>query len=55
MLILANTLSEYLYNNIFHDVREIDYEDFDRIITNNLGTDVSKLISDMTMKKFATK
>lgn len=55
VLILANTLSEYLYNNIFHDVREIDYEDFDRIITNNLGTDVSKLISDMTMKKFATK
>ena len=38
-----------------HDVREIDYKDFDDIIVNNLGTDVSKLISNMTMEKFATR
>ena len=53
VIILANTFAEYLYNNIFHDVREIDYADFDNIIVNNLGTDISGLISDMTLEKFA--
>ena len=53
VIILASTFSEYLYNHVYHDVREIDYEDFDNIIVNNLGKDVSKMISDMTMKKFA--
>ncbi len=55
VFILASTFSEYLYNHIHHDIREIDYKDFDDIITNNLGTDVSKLISNMTMDKFALK
>lgn len=55
VIVLANTLSEYLYNHIYHDIREILYEDFDNIITNHMGEDVSKLISDMTIKKFATK
>jgi hypothetical protein len=53
VLILASTFSEYLYNHIYHDVREIDYEDFDNIIEANLGTDVSDKISEMTMAKFA--
>lgn len=55
VIILASTFSEYLYNHIHHDVREIDYEDFDKIIINNLGTDISKRISNMTMEKFATR
>lgn len=54
VLVLASTFSEYLYNHIHHNVREIDYGDFDDIITQNLGTDVSKLISKMTMSKFAS-
>lgn len=54
VIILASTFSEYLYNHIYHDVREIDFEDFDSIIVNNLGTDISRLISDKTMEKFAT-
>lgn len=54
VIILASTFSEYLYNHIYHDVREIDYEDFDSIIVNNLGTDISGLISNLTMEKFAT-
>ncbi len=53
VIILASTFSEYLYNHVFHDVREIDYEDFDSIIMNHLGTDISELISNMTMEKFA--
>ncbi len=55
VIILANTFAEYLYNHIFHEVREMDYEDFDKIIVNNLGTDISSLISNMTLAKFAAK
>lgn len=53
VIILASTFAEYLYNNIFHDVRNIDYADFDTIITQNLGTDISDKISNMTLQKFA--
>lgn len=53
VIILASTFAEYLYNHIFHDVRDIDYADFDNIIVSHLGEDVSRLISDMTMTKFA--
>ena len=41
VIIRANTFSEYLYNCIDNDIREIDYEDFDSIIVNNLGKDIS--------------
>lgn len=53
VIILASTFAEYLYNHIFHDVRNIDYADFDDIIVDHLGEDVSKFISNMTMSKFA--
>ncbi len=53
VIILASTFAEYLYNHIFHEVRDIDYKDFDDIIVNNLGKDVSGLISDLTLNKFA--
>ncbi len=53
VIILASTFAEYLYNHIFHEIREIDYADFDDIIVNHRGEDVSKYISNMTMAKFA--
>lgn len=55
VIVLASTFSEYLYNHLCHDIREIDYGDFDSIIMDNLGTDISRLISNMTMEKFATR
>ena len=55
VIILANTFAEYLYNHIFNDVRDIDYADFDKIIVDHLGEDVSELISNMTLDKFATQ
>lgn len=55
VIILASTFAEYLYNHIFHDIRNIDYADFDNIIVDHLGEDVSKFISNMTMSKFAAK
>ncbi len=54
VIILANTFAEYLYNHIYNDIRDIDFEDFSSIITDNLGKDISHLISNMTLEKFAT-
>ena len=54
VIVLATTFAEYLYNNIFNEIRDIDYADFDDIIVNHLGEDVSRFISNMTMEKFAT-
>lgn len=55
VILLANTFAEYLYNCIEYDEREIDYTDFDEIILNNLGKDVSEQISNLTISKFALK
>jgi type II restriction enzyme len=55
VIIRASTFSEYLYNHIERDIREIDYEDFDSIIINRFGEDISKEISVLTISKFATK
>ena len=54
VIVLASTFAEYLYNHIFHEIRDIDYKDFDDIIVNNLGTDISQKISDLTLSRFAT-
>ncbi len=53
VIILASTFAEYLYNCIDQDIEKIDYEDFDEIIVNNLGKDISKDISTLTISKFA--
>jgi hypothetical protein len=55
VIVRASTFSEYLYNCIDNGIREIDYEDFDSIIVRNLGKDISRNISDLTITKFATK
>lgn len=53
VILLANTLAEYLYNCLIHDERKIDYMEFDDIIVQNLGSDVSKAISSLTLTKYA--
>lgn len=53
VIVLASTFAEYLYNCIAHGVRDIDYEDFDSIIVNNLGKDISRNISTLTISRFA--
>ena len=55
VIIRASTFSEYLYNHFDNDVREIDYMDFDETIINNLGSDISNKISDLTLEKFASR
>ncbi len=54
VIIRASTFSEYLYNHIYNDIRDIDYKDFDDIILENLGKDISAIISDKTIERFAT-
>jgi hypothetical protein len=53
VIIRASTFSEYLYNCINNDVRKIDFNDFDKIIISNLGTDISRQISTLTLERFA--
>ena len=52
VIILANTFAEYLFNCISNDIREIDYGEFDDIIINNLGKDISSQISNLSIKEF---
>lgn len=53
VIIRANTFSEYLYNHIDNNIREIDYADIDTIITSNLGKDISNQISNLTLERFS--
>lgn len=55
VILLANTLSEYLYNHVYHDMREIRYSDIDDIVMEHLGEDISKYVSDRTIEKFSSK
>lgn len=52
VILLASTFSEFLYNNLAIDNREIDYGQIDRIIEENLGDDISDEVSNITIGKF---
>lgn len=52
VIIKANTLSEYFYNNIIADNRAMDYGEIQQIIIDNLGSDISINISELTLAKF---
>ncbi len=53
VIITATTFAEYLYNSILKDERNIDYEEINKIVLDNLGSDISNQISDITFNKFA--
>jgi len=53
VIITATTFSEYLYNSILKDERNINYKEINDIILSNLGTDISDNVSDLTIEKFA--
>ncbi|EAJ0236524.1 hypothetical protein CUPS9163_04835 [Campylobacter upsaliensis] len=52
VIILANTFAEYLYNCIDNNIRKIDYGEFDTIVMQNLGKDISGHISNLSILKF---
>jgi type II restriction enzyme len=53
VIIKANTFSEFLYNSILEDERNINYKEIDELIINNLGNDISDKVSNITINKFA--
>lgn len=52
VIIKANTFAEYLYNSIISEKKEIDYSDIHKIVIENYGTDISLLISELTISNF---
>lgn len=54
VILLANTFSEYLYNCINTNQRNVDFSKFDKIILENCGTDISKHVSLITLEEFGT-
>ena len=55
VIIRVSTLREYLYNNLIFNPRNMQFSEVDEIIRNNLGKDVSLLISDLTFRKYASQ
>jgi hypothetical protein len=53
VIITAAVFSEYLYNSILENERNIDYKEINILVLNNLGSDISNQISDITLNKFA--
>lgn len=37
----------------YHDIRDIDYREFDNIITANLGKNITSQIANLTMTRFS--
>lgn len=54
VILRANTFSEYLYNHINNNIRDIDYSDIHDIILQSYGRDISQQVSDRTLEKFAS-
>lgn len=55
VIIKAGVLSEYLYNNLLMNERNIDYNVIRDVIVKNLGTDVSDKISEITMGNYGSR
>jgi len=55
VIILASTFSEYLYNHIVADSRDMSFSEIDKLIMQNQGTDISELVSNITTDRFAIK
>jgi hypothetical protein len=52
VILTSDTFSEFLYNCIVNNVRDVDYTDFENIIQKKMGGDISPDISALTMNKF---
>ncbi|MFT5254328.1 MAG: hypothetical protein ACI87N_003396 [Flavobacteriales bacterium] len=53
VILLASTFTEYLYQVVTLKDQETDYTKIHNIILNNLGMDISSLVSDLTFDQFA--
>ncbi|WP_218828838.1 hypothetical protein [Salinicoccus roseus] len=52
VILKANTFSEYMYQNIINGWREIDFGEIYSLIQKNMGSDISREVSNLTLSKF---
>ncbi len=52
VIILASTFTEYLYHAVSLKDQETDYTKIHNIILDNLGMDISSIVSDLTFDQF---
>jgi type II restriction enzyme len=55
VIVLVSTFTEYLYNSLANDAREMSYEDIHQIALSSLGGDMSVKLSHLTLSKYSVK
>ena len=55
VIVLVSTFTEYLYNYLANDARDMSYEDIHQIALSSLGEDMSQKLSHLTLSKFSVK
>ena len=55
VIVLVSTFTEYLYNYLANDARDMSYEDIHQIALSSLGGDMSQKLSHLTLSKFSVK
>ena len=53
VIVLVSTFTEYLYNYLATDPREMSYQEIHQIALSSLGGDMSEKLSQLTLSKFA--
>jgi type II restriction enzyme len=54
VILLVNTFTEYLYNLIASDERNVSYQDIHELALQNMGGDMSEEVSRLTVSKFSS-
>lgn len=55
VIVLVSTFTEYLYNSLANDAREMSYGDIHQIALSSLGGDMSEKLSLLTLSKYSVK
>ena len=53
VIVLVSTFTEYLYNYLANDARQMSYDDIHKIALSSLGGDMSEKLSQLTLSKFS--
>lgn len=51
-ILLVNTFKDYLFNALNSQTSGLSYEDLHQIVVSNLGTDITPLLSELTLSKY---
>lgn len=55
VIVLVSTFTEYLYNCLATNAREMSYVDIHKLALENLGGDMSEKLSQLTLEKYSVK